>query len=180
MTQPVVEFLKQISQARKPIVAAVRGLAIGIGTTLLLHCDAAIVAANARFQLPFAALGLVPEAASSLLLPLTVGRMKASQWLLAGEVFDAAAAERAGLVSEVVAEDAVENRAAELAARIASLPPAAVRASKALIRQPQQDAVATVMAAEMVQFFARLSSAEAQEAFAAFAQKRRPDFSRFS
>ncbi|WP_225765252.1 enoyl-CoA hydratase-related protein [Inquilinus sp. Marseille-Q2685] len=176
---PIVDFLDALSTFPKPLVAGVRGAAIGIGTTLLLHCDVVLASATARFQLPFIQLGLVPEAASSLLLPAAVGRLKASWWLLTGEGFDADAAFAAGLITKLVADETLDAELDAAAAHLAALPPAALRQTKALLRGPQEAAVREAMTREVEAFGAQLKSAEAREAFTAFLEKRKPDFSRF-
>jgi len=176
---PIVDFLDALSAFPKPLVAGVRGAAIGIGTTLLLHCDVVLATPSARFALPFVQLGLVPEAASSLLLPAALGRLKASWWLLTGEGFDAEAARDAGLITRLIAETTLEMELDAVAARLAALPPAALRRTKALLREPQEAAVREAMTREVEAFAAQLKSAEAKEAFTAFLEKRKPDFSRF-
>jgi len=176
---PILGFLDALAAFPKPLVAGVRGAAIGIGTTLLLHCDVVLASATARFQLPFVQLGLVPEAASSLLLPAMAGRLRASWWLLTGEGFDAEAAFAAGLITRLVADGTLDAELGAAAARLAALPPAAVRQTKALLRAPQQAAVREAMTREVEAFGAQLTSAEAREAFTAFLEKRKPDFSRF-
>jgi len=176
---PIVDFLDALAGFPKPLVAGVRGAAIGIGTTLLLHCDVVLATPSARFALPFVQLGLVPEAASSLLLPAAVGRLKASWWLLTGEGFDAEAARDAGLITRLIGETRLEMELEAVAARLAALPPAALRRTKALLREPQEAAVREAMTREVEAFGAQLKSAEAKEAFTAFLEKRKPDFSRF-
>ncbi|MGK9169488.1 enoyl-CoA hydratase [Inquilinus limosus] len=176
---PILGFLDALSAFPKPVVAGVRGAAIGIGTTLLLHCDVVLAAASTRFQLPFVQLGLVPEAASSLLLPAAAGRLRASWWLLTGEGFDAEAALGAGLITKLLPDEALDAEIDGAAARLAALPPAAIRHTKALLRAPQQAAVREAMTREVEAFGAQLKSAEAREAFTAFLEKRKPDFSRF-
>ena len=177
---PVARFLSAISRFDKPLLAAPCGLAIGIGTTMLLHCDFAIAGSNARFQLPFVNLGLCPEAGSSYLLPRLAGYQRAAQLLLLGEPFDAAQAQAIGLVSDVVdAADAVP-RALALAHKLAAKPPAALRASKALLRRSTAATIADTIAAESAQFTTLLGSAEAKEAFTAFFERRPADFSRFN
>ena len=174
---PVFRFLRNAVGFPKPLVAAVAGPAIGIGTTILLHCDLAYAAPDARFKMPFVDLGLVPEAASSLLLPRVVGPARAAELLLFGEAFGAETAREMGLVNAVV-EDPVAT-ALERAAVLAAKPPEAVRQSKALLRRETADAVGETMAHEGALFVERLASPEAQEAFTAFFEKRAPDFSRF-
>ncbi|MBA3677006.1 MAG: crotonase/enoyl-CoA hydratase family protein [Sphingosinicella sp.] len=175
MDQPVFRFLTAISNFPKPIVAAVGGAAIGVGTTLLLHCDLVIAAPGASFSLPFVDLALVPEAASSLLLPRLVGPQRAAKHLILGDSFDAATALAYGLVSEIVPEAELEDRLAAIAARIAAKPPEAVRITKALIKGPDEP-VANRIAREAEAFAARLQSAEAAEAFKAFFERRSPNF----
>lgn len=175
--QPVFRFLAAISSFPKIIVAGVAGAAVGVGTTMLLHCDLVVAAPEAIFSLPFVDLGLVPEAASSLLLPALIGRQRAAKHLVLGDPFDAQTALAYGLVSEIAAEDDLEARVGEIARRIAAKPPEAVRLTKKLIRQ-DPSAVRARIAEESELFSARLKSPEAAEAFAAFFEKRPPDFSR--
>jgi enoyl-CoA hydratase/carnithine racemase len=177
--RPVLDFLDTLAGFPKPVVAGIRGAAIGIGTTMLLHCDVVLATPSARFQLPFVQLGLVPEAASTLLLPAAAGRLKASWWLLTGEGFDAEAALAAGLITRLIGETTLDAELTAVAARLAALPPAALRQTKALLRAPHQAAVREAMTLEVEAFGAQLKSAEAKEAFTAFLEKRKPDFSRF-
>ncbi len=161
---PVLRFLDRLRDLRKPIVAAVRGNAVGIGTTMLLHCDAVVAGTSARFRLPFLQLGIVPEAGSSLLLPLTIGRARASALLLTGEVVDAAEALAIGLVNRVTDDEAVEPTAEGIAARIASCAPEAVRETKRLMRAPWAEALKSQMNDEAAAFTRRLASAEFRDA----------------
>ena len=174
-----LRFISALSKVEKPLVAAVGGPAVGIGTTLLLHCDLVYAAPGARFQLPFVPLGLVPEGASSLLLPLIAGYQRAAELLLLGQAFTADKALAAGIVTEIVPEEALLARARAAAAAIAALPPASVRLTKQLMKQPIAAAVAAQMAEEARLFAERLQSGEAKEAMRAFLEKRKPDFSRF-
>jgi enoyl-CoA hydratase/carnithine racemase len=174
---PVLQFLAGLAAFPKPIVAVVEGAAVGVGVTMLLHCDLVIAADSARFQLPFVSLGLCPEGGSSLLLPRLLGLQVASELLLWGEPFDAVTAHRIGLVNEIVAPQDLPLRAAARLRRIAELPPDAVMATKALLREPLRVAVAEAMRRETDAFRERLASAEAGEALAAFLEKRRPTFS---
>ena len=176
---PVFRFLRLVSQFEKPLVAAVAGPAVGIGTTLLLHCDLVYCAPDARLQMPFVPLGLAPEAASSLLLPKAVGSMKAAEWLLFGEPFSGEDALSAGLVTGLVAADEVDAHAAGRARALAALPPASVRLTKRLLRGPDAEAVQQTIRTEGEHFVQRLQSDEAAEALSAFFEKRKPDFSRF-
>jgi enoyl-CoA hydratase/carnithine racemase len=177
--RPVFQFLYGISQAQKPIVAAVAGAAVGIGTTMLLHCDLVYAAPNARLQLPFVNLGLVPEAASSLLLPALIGYQRAAELLLLGEPFTAQKAKEIGLVTEVVPEDQLFDTAMAQAKKLARKPAASVRLTKRLMKQSQMAAVEQQIKLEASHFGERLDSPEAKEAFSAFLEKRKPDFGRF-
>lgn len=177
---PVFQFLWQISHATKPIVAAVAGAAVGIGTTLLLHCDLVYAAENALFSLPFAQLGLCPEAASSLLLPQVAGYQRAAEKLLLGEPFTAEEARQMGLVNQVLAEGQLLPFAQKQAAKLAALPAASIRLTKKLMKDGQSAAIEAQMATEGKHFSAMLSAPEAREAFSAFFEKRKPDFSRFA
>ncbi len=173
--RPVLRFLRAISTASKPVVAAVHGAAVGIGTTMLLHCDLVVAGHGARFQLPFTNLGLVPEAASSLLLPRVVGMQRAAEMLLLGEAIDAATAFQWGLVNRLVADAEVLDAGRMLARKLAAQAPEAVRLTKALMRGDGA-AVAARMAEEGTLFAAQMKSAELKEAVAAFFEKRPPNF----
>lgn len=161
---PVLRFLGRLRDCQKPVVAAVRGNAIGIGTTMLLHCDAVVAGRDARFRLPFVPLGLVPEAASSLLLPLMIGKMRANWLLLSGEFFHADDAYAMGLITKLVDDEVVEGTATEIAAQLALLPPVAVAETKRLLREPTAAQVAAQMEEEARAFSARLGSEEFREA----------------
>lgn len=169
-------FLSALARARIPLVAAVQGRAVGVGVTLLLHCDLVFVAEDALLYTPFVNLALVPEAASSLLLPQRIGHARAFSMLVLGEKIDGRTAAAWGLANAAVPADQLWARAAEGAARIAALPPSAVAATKSLM--VNLSAVAAQMDAEAVHFGKQLRSAEAKEAFAAFTERRAPDFSR--
>jgi enoyl-CoA hydratase/carnithine racemase len=173
-------FLRLLARFDKPLVAAVSGAAIGIGTTMLLHCDLVYAASDARFQLPFASLGLVPEAASSLLLPRLAGWQKAAELLMLGEPFTAEAALGIGLVNQVVAPEKLPETATAAARALAAKPPASLRVTKALMKRALGTEVEEAMTREIREFTERLRSPEAKEAFAAFLEKRKPDFSRFT
>ncbi|WP_084421188.1 enoyl-CoA hydratase [Henriciella litoralis] len=172
---PVQRFLEAIRDAEKPLIAAVNGPAIGVGLTMLLHCDIACAAETADFRAPFTQLGLVPEAGSSLLLPATVGNSMANEILLAGRVLSASEALACGLVSRVVPTADILATATGIAAKIAASAPSAIVKSKALIRG-NRDAVEARMTAEGKVFAEQLKSPEFAEAAAAFAQKRKPVF----
>jgi enoyl-CoA hydratase/carnithine racemase len=177
LDQPVFRFLEAISTFPKIIVAGVAGPAVGVGTTMLLHCDLIIAARSAMFSLPFVDLALVPEAASSILLPALIGRHRAAKHLVLGDPFDAEMALNYGLVSEIVAEDDLESRLRAVADRVAAKPPEAVRLTKKLLAHDPA-AVRARIAEEGELFASRLKSPEAAEAFLAFFEKRAPDFSR--
>jgi enoyl-CoA hydratase/carnithine racemase len=178
--RPVFQFLYGISQAQKPIVAAVAGPAVGIGTTMLLHCDLVYAAPNARLQLPFVNLGLVPEAGSSLLLPALAGYQRAAELLLLGEPFSAQKGKDLGLVTEVVPEGELFDIAMTQARKLAARPAASLRLTKQLMKQGQAAAVAQRIKLESDHFGERLASPEAKEAFSAFLEKRKPDFGQFN
>jgi len=177
---PVFQFLSEISRAEKPVVAAVRGPAIGIGTTLLLHCDLIYVGDNARFSLPFVTLGLVPEAASSLLLPRLMGYPKAAERLFFGEPFSAEEALAAGLINKIMPAREVLEFAQAQAQKLAALPAVSLRATKRLMKLDTGPLIEERMGEEAREFRERLASPEAKEAFAAFFEKRKPDFTRFT
>lgn len=177
---PVFHFLRALNGLQKPLVAAVSGAAVGIGTTMLLHCDLVYCDATARFQLPFTSLGLCPEGGSSLLLPRLAGYHKAAELLMLGKPFDAATAREIGLVNDVLAPAALQAAALQRAYELAAQPAAALRLTKALLKRSTRTLLEDVLSDEGRHFLARLQSPEAKEAFAAFAEKRKPDFSRFA
>jgi enoyl-CoA hydratase/carnithine racemase len=176
---PVFRFMRALLDCDKPVVAAVTGAAIGIGTTMLLHCDFVYVADEARLAMPFVGLGLVPEFASSLLVPQLMGHARAAEKLLLGDPFTPEQAVEFGLANAVLPAGEVVNHARRVAERFNALPPGAVRESKRLLRGPQREAVLRTIRSEGELFGARLRSPEAMEAFQAFFQKRKPDFSKF-
>ena len=176
-TPPVRRFMVALSRAEKPVVAAVDGLAIGIGTTLLLHCDLVVASTRSRFQTPFVNLGLAPEFASSMLLPARLGPQRAAELLLLAEFMDAATARDFGLVNRVVEPAELDATAMDLARRLAAKPSEAMRQSKRLMRE-DPDRVLQRMEAENEVFSRLLGSPEAREAFTAFLEKRTPDFSK--
>jgi enoyl-CoA hydratase/carnithine racemase len=176
---PVVGLFKTLPNMAKPVVAAVGGPAVGIGSTLLLHCDLVYAAPNARFQLPFVPLGIVPEFASTYLLPLLAGYQRAAELLLLGQPFTAEKAKEVGIVTEVVRVEDLLNKATETAEMLAALPPESLRQTKRLLKKRHGAAVAEAIAEETRIFAERLASPEAKEAMGAFLEKRKPDFSRF-
>ncbi|HEX7054752.1 MAG TPA: enoyl-CoA hydratase [Burkholderiales bacterium] len=176
---PTWRFFEVLPALAKPVVAAVGGPAIGIGTTLLLHCDLVYAASNARFQLPFVPLGIVPEFGSTYLLPLLAGYQRAAELLLLGQPFDAQKALQLGLVTEVVEPDKLMAAAEAAGARLAELPPQSLRLTKRLMKAAHADLVRRTLEEEGRIFRERLASPEAKEALRAFLEKRKPDFSRF-
>ena len=176
---PVTRFLRTLLVFDKPVVAAVTGAAIGIGTTMLLHCDLVFVSDESRLAMPFASLGLVPEFGSSLLIPRLMGHAKAAEKLLLGTPFSGSEAVDCGLANAVLPSSEVLNHARRIAERFNALPPGAVRDTKRLMRQPMLAAVQQAMAAENELFRTRLRGPESAEAFQAFFQKRQPNFSKF-
>ncbi|MBK7060252.1 MAG: enoyl-CoA hydratase [Rubrivivax sp.] len=176
---PVFQFMRALLACDKPVVAAVTGGAIGIGTTMLLHCDFVFVSDEARLAMPFVALGLVPEFASSLLVPQLMGHRRAAEKLLLGDPFTPEQAVDCGIATAVLPAGEVVNHARRVAERFNHLPPSAVQAAKKLLRAPQREQVLATIRTEGELFAQRLRSPEAMEAFQAFFQKRKPDFSKF-
>lgn len=177
---PVFRFLEAIRTFTKPLVAAVAGVAVGVGTTMLLHCDLIYAGESAKFQLPFVNLGLCPEAASSLLLPGIAGHTRAAEILLLGESFGASTALQIGLVNAILPDDRLLNHAMLQARKLTAQPAASLRLTKQLMKRAQAALVEETMREEGRHFKARLLSPESREAFTAFLEKRKPDFSRFN
>jgi enoyl-CoA hydratase/carnithine racemase len=173
VASPATGFLAALRTARKPLVAAVGGVAVGIGTTLLLHCELVYASPEARFQMPFVPLGLVPEGGSSLLLPMRVGHQRAAEMLLLGRPFGAEAARAAGLVNEVVPAAELLDHAREAARAVAALPTESVRLTKELLKRPQAAALEERMGEEIRLFGERLGSPEARAALGAFFQRKK-------
>jgi len=167
-----VAFLHALARNPKPLIAAVGGLAVGIGTTMLLHCDYVVAGSNATFATPFSRLGLIPEAGSSLLAPLRMGHARAFAMLAMGRPLSAAAAKEAGIVNEVVDPAEVDEVALKAAQDIAALPPGAIAVSRRLIRGDLDDVVARIDT-EIELFRERLQSDEARAAFAAFLSRKK-------
>jgi enoyl-CoA hydratase/carnithine racemase len=176
---PARALFDVLPHMKKPVVAAVGGPAIGIGTTLLLHCDLVYAAPNARFQLPFVALGIVPEFGSTFLLPLLAGYQRAAELLLLGRPFSAEKACEAGIVTEVVSQEKLLEHSLQVAMALAALPPESIRLTKRLMRSRYAETLGAAIDEETRIFTERLSSPEAKEALSAFLEKRKPDFSRF-
>jgi enoyl-CoA hydratase/carnithine racemase len=176
---PVTHFLAALPELTKPLVAAVNGPAIGVGVTLLLHCDLVYAGRSARLQMPFVNIGICPEAASSVLLPAIMGNARAAELILLGEAFGAEQARDYGIVNAVFEDAEVQTRAFEKAARLAQQPPAALRTAKELLKRAQRERVREAMAVEGEKFLAMVRGPEALEAMTAFVQKRKPDFTKF-
>jgi enoyl-CoA hydratase/carnithine racemase len=174
---PTLRFLAAISTFPKPLVAAVNGPAVGVGTTMLLHCDLVYAGDDARFSLPFANLGLCPEAGSSVLLPALAGYARAAEKLLFGESFDAHEAREMGLVNKVMPAAQVLAFALERAQALARQPAASLFETKRLLRAALAAPLARAMADEGATFRRMLTEPAAREAFSAFLEKRKPDFS---
>ena len=170
----VSRFLQALAKSSRPLVAAVQGRAVGVGTTMLLHCDLVVLAENALLSTPFVNLALVPEASSSLLMPLRIGYARAFEMFALGEAVDAKSAFAWGLANRVVPLDKLDAEARALASRLAKQPAGAVSTTKRLMRNPEL--LMAQIKAESEQFAARLQTAEAREAFTAFAERRPPDF----
>ncbi|MCC5860225.1 MAG: enoyl-CoA hydratase [Ectothiorhodospiraceae bacterium] len=178
-TSPAMRFIQFMLGFDKPLIAAVRGSAVGIGTTLLLHCDLVLASETARFALPFTRLGLVPEFGSSFLLPHLAGRVQASHVLLTGETFDTEQAVRLGIVSQPVSDKELDSLARQRADELAELPPQALRATKRLLQSAAyRQQLSQAVDAEREAFARGLASTEHQEAVTAFFEKRKPDFGR--
>jgi enoyl-CoA hydratase/carnithine racemase len=174
---PVIRFLHAIATAEKPLIAAVQGGAVGVGVTMLLHCDLVYASNRATFKTPFVDLALVPEAASSLLMPRGAGHQRAAEMLLAGKKIDAVRAREFGFVNEVVDHDALAQTANDAAENLAAKAPVSLRLSKKLMKGDRKDILAR-MEEEGALFAERLQSADFREAGMAFLQKRKPDFSK--
>lgn len=173
---PVFRFLKALADLDKPVVAAVKGRAVGIGLTLLLHCDVVVVAEDALLSAPFINLALAPEAASSMLLPAVLGHQRAFEIFALGEPIDGRTALAWGLANRAVPAEQVEAVAAELAGKLAARAPNSIRKTKRLMRDAER--LWDLMQREGEAFGSQMTSPEAMEAFMAFTQKRAPDFSK--
>ena len=172
----VMRFLKNLTKATRPLVAAVQGQAVGVGTTMLLHCDLVFTSPDAKLTVPFVNLALVPEAASSLLLPARIGHVRAYAMFALGEAVDGTTAVAWGLANACVPLDELRARARAAADQLVKRPIGALTVTKSLMRDA--GAIAALMDKEGELFAARLQTAEAREAFMAFAERRAPDFSK--
>jgi enoyl-CoA hydratase/carnithine racemase len=175
---PVERFMRALMACEKPVIAAVDGLAVGIGTTLLLHCDLAYASPRAVFSTPFVNLALAPEFGSSQILPGSVGRVVASELLLLGEKWDADKAAAKNLITGVLPEDGFEAKVTAIAHKLASLAPGAVKTAKMLINQPPEN-LSDRIEREGGLFAGQLGTDEFKEAATAFMERRAPDFSKF-
>ena len=173
---PVWRFLRALVDCEAPILAAVQGNCVGIGTTMLLHCDFVVADETAKFSMPFVDLGLVPEAASSLLFPRLAGRRRAARYLLLSEPFGTDEALRIGLVSHRAAAGKLDEVARDVVARLLHKPPGALRRTQQLLRHGTRDEILERMKVEGSEFAERLQSSEAKEAISAFFEKREPVF----
>ena len=171
--RPSVQFMKALASLRKPLIAAVNGLGIGIGTTMLMHCDLVYAAQDSFLQLPFTRLGLCPEAGSSFLAPNIMGHQRAAELLLLGERFSATKAQEYGLVNEVLEAERVYPHALEKARALAALPTEAVQTSKHLLKRNQTGALEETISLELVNFSRLLQSPEAQAIVQAFLDRKR-------
>ena len=179
MNAPVFQFMQALGYAEKPVIAAVSGAAVGIGTTMLMHCDLVYCADNSVFSMPFVSLGLCPEFASSLLMPLNAGYHKAVEKLLLADPISADEALEMKIVNRILPRDDVLDFAIKQAERFNQLPPASVRATKRLLRSGWRTVTEKVIADEANSFGQMVRIAEAKEAFTAFFERRKPDFSKF-
>lgn len=175
--QAAFEFIRAIAAFEKPVVAAVQGLAVGVGTTMLFHCDLVYAAPDARFVMPFVNLGIVPEAGSSLLAPAIMGHAKAAAMLLLGEPMDAEGADRVGFVTAIVSADQLLAHARAKAAALAAKPPQALAHTRRLMKGDRAPIMARIEEEGRL-FQETMQSAEAREAFTAFFEKRPPQFRR--
>ena len=176
---PVVQFMNALAGCSKPVIASVNGMAVGVGVTLLLHCDLVYASGEARFQMPFVNIGIIPEYASTYLLPRIMGHARAMELCMFGEPFTAEHARECGLVNEVLPADALGERVAERARKLAGQPPNALRTCKQMSKRWTQSTVAEAIPLEAFHFVPMLHQGEAKEAIGAFLEKRKPDFSRF-
>ena len=181
LNSEVFQFMRALFEFSKPVVAAVSGPAVGIGTTLLLHCDLVYVSREASLKMPFVNLGLCPEYGSSLILPRLLGHARAAELLLLGQGFTGEQAAAWGIANQALADGAATlAKAREMALRFQQLAPSAVADSKRLMRAPGREELRRVMEEEGALFGQRLRSPEAIEALSAFMQRRAPDFSKFA
>lgn len=177
---PVTRFLRNIASFEKPLIAAVNGVAVGVGTTMLLHCDMVVAADSAVLSLPFVKLGLCPEAASSYLLPLLGGHQRAAELLMLGEAFSPETARECGIVNRVTSAEEYQALARSIAKQLVQLPPSSLRSTKSLLKGMHLDTIHSRIDEEAEIFANMLSQPEAIEAMSAFMERRPADFSRFA
>ena len=175
---PQARLMEALIDFDKPLIAAVHGAAIGGGTTMLTHCDFVYAAESAKFQMPFVNLALVPEFGSSCSVPARMGHIRAAELILLGLPFDARRAAELGFVTQVVSDQSLMATATEIALKLAAKSAGALQASKRLMKRPFREQIKAAMKAENEEFSAQVRSDDAKEAFAAFLEKRRPDFSK--
>jgi enoyl-CoA hydratase/carnithine racemase len=175
---PQARLMEALVNFDKPIVAAVHGAAIGGGTTMLMHCDFIYAGDSTKFQMPFINLAVVPEFGSSCSVPARIGHVRAAELILLGGPFDARRAEELGLINKVLSDKDVLATATETAGKLAAKPASALQASKRLLKQPFREQIKAAMKAENEEFSAQVRSDDAKEAFTAFLEKRKPDFTR--
>jgi enoyl-CoA hydratase/carnithine racemase len=175
---PQARLMEALVNFDKPLVAAVHGAAIGGGTTMLTHCDFIYAGESTKFQMPFINLAVVPEFGSSCSVPARIGHVRAAELILLGGPFDARRAAELGLVTQALPDKDVMARATETAGKLAAKPAAALQASKRLMKQPFREQIKAAMKAENEEFSAQVRSEDAKEAFTAFLEKRKPDFTR--
>lgn len=176
---PAERFIRAVAGALKPVIAAVHGAAVGIGTTILLHCDLVYAAENTKFLMPFVNLGIVPEAASTLLLPATIGHQRAAALLMLGEPLNAQRAFELGMVNAVLLQDEVLTTALAAARKLVEKPAGALQACKQMLKTHSKAEIDRTIRAEVLTIAARLDAPETQEALRAFLEKRKPDFAKF-
>src|SRR3954447_23965302 len=173
---PQAQLMNALVNFDKPLVAAVHGAAIGGGTTMLTHCDFIYAGESTKFQMPFINLAVVPEFGSSCSVPARIGHIRAAELILLGAPFDARRAVELGLATEVVPDNDLRAKATDTARKVAAEPAAALQASKRLMKQPFREQIKAAMKAENEEFSAQVRSEDAREAFTAFQEKRKPDF----
>jgi len=176
---PAVRFMLAVAHAKKPVMAAIHGSTVGIGVTILLHCDLVYAADDAKLVMPFVNLGIIPEAGSTLMVPALMGHQRAAELLMLGAPISAQRAYELGLVNAVVPPDKLLETAMGVAQALAEKPAAAVRVTKELMKKPMLAEVERVIQAELQVLAERLSSPECREALMAFLQKRKADFKQF-
>ena len=179
-TRPTLNWTELILRAKKPIIAAVHGYSIGVGVTMLLHFDLIYAGTGCKFQFPFVNLGLVPEFGSTFNLPELIGHQRAAELFFFGDWFTADDAKKMGMVNKIFPENELINQVTLLAEKLAKQPPGALRKTKELIKKHHLGVLAKLMPEEGLEFSRRQKSPEAQEAFKAFFEKRKPDFSKFT